>query len=1317
MKKQILIVFLLVAMIPAAAQKGTQTDPGQYYIPGVTTMTARDSAWHNSLPVLTLPTEYRIGQKTLPSYINNSQLPYFRPIYYQNALECGQAAGICYAFTYEMARMRDVAANNGGTQYPSHFAWNFRNEGSNQGVNCLETWDVLRMAGTPNVTDWGGSPNYGGEKRWLSGYQYYIDAMHNRIYEVYAIPVNTPEGLQTLKTWLNDHLDGSTFGGVANFYSTYISNSYNFNVLPAGTPDAGMKVITQFSNYVNHCQTIVGYNDQICWDYNLDGQYTNNIDINTDGVVDMRDWEVGGLIFANSFGTAFADNGFCYMTYRNLAESLTNGGIWNNCVYVMRVKEDCSPLVTLKVKVKHVSRQALRVMAGISDNTSATAPDFTTQYSVFNFQGGNYYMTGGTTEADKTLEFGLDASELLNHIQPGSPARIFLDIFEEDNTSSLDGMILSYSVIDYTSGTPVETIYPQDSINLLSDSHTILGINVTPSYTKPEIDDLILPDAESYDLYQHQLTVTGGTAPYHFEFLNGYTPSSGTEPFPMTGSLVTLSNIDNGFLVKDLAFDFPFYGKKYDQIVIRTDGYIEFYKSEYTWPFLIDDTTLMKSHQMIAPFLANLFVTTGFGIYFETNSSYTTVRWHTRISGQTSSVVNVALRLYPDGNIQFYYGNIQTNTGTTWKAVVSRGNFKDYLIHPISGSFTTNVTDKSIFLDAYDFPEGITLSDGGELSGMFTSAFSNWPLQIEVTDNNELVNNKTVYLNCTQDDLVVVLDYSVISGGDTIIQPGETASMDVTIKNISTVPATNAQITASTQDPYITFTDSVEYFGYIGPGNIYTLNNAFHFTVASSVPNMHPVPVVLTVTCDSTPSVSNVTLVIYGTDLTIEQVTVGDDNNDQMDAYETDTLYVVVKNISNTSVSAVNAVLSNSEPEITILDGTDTEALITAGDTATFVFVIQNSSALPEGLMYDFVVDFTATGSFHDVEVFSLFAGTASEDYETGNLSLFSWQTSTFPWYVTSTGAYEGSYCARSGDVNDNQQSDLSLTENVMLPGLISFWWKVDCENDPGGTNYDWLAFKINGNEKERWDGTTTWAFASYPVAAGNTTFLWSYVKDYSVSAGSDCAWLDFISFPVFGPSNALMDVAPDSIILTMNTDELFNLDMSLMNTGTSIILYTIEIKDDLGNPVSWLSALYYNGSLNPSATGTIPLTFNTNNIPQGIYSGSITVTYNSTQTIVIPVVLTVLDITGNTVIADRDSWIMAYPNPSSGPVSFRFGNKYSFPADMVIYDINGRITDHIRLETPVEILRWDHACSAGLYFWKAENGIQSFSGKISITE
>ena len=89
--------------------------------------------------------------------------------------------------------------------------------------------------------------------------------------------------------------------------------------------------------------TIVGWNDSIRFDYNNDGQFTNNIDITGDGVIDMKDWEIGGLRFANTYGNAnnlWGNNSFAYMMYATLARNYGDGGIWNNSVHIIQNRRE-----------------------------------------------------------------------------------------------------------------------------------------------------------------------------------------------------------------------------------------------------------------------------------------------------------------------------------------------------------------------------------------------------------------------------------------------------------------------------------------------------------------------------------------------------------------------------------------------------------------------------------------------------------------------------------------------------------------------------------------------------------------------------------------------------------------------------------------------------------------------------------------------------------------------------------------------------------------------------------------------------------------
>ena len=369
----------------------------------LTPLTPREELQLQCLPELKMPAGY--GNRELPYMVDNSTHPCMRPAYQQAGLSCGQASSIGYNFTYEMSRERNLDASLLENQYPTHFAWNFMNGGEGwYGVSYLHSLQIVKEFGMPNAVDYGGSLSYGGPSRWMSGYNEYYNGMHNRITNAYQIQGGTPEGLAVIKHWLHSHLEDSPVGGICSFYAQHMSAT---NQLPAGTPEAGKYVLTYFGGSPNHAMTIVGYNDSIRWDYNNDGQYTNDIDINNDGVVNMKDWEIGGFKMVQSYGGVpnWGDQGFAYMMYKTIADNLGGGGIWNHCVHVLEVKESCEPKLTARIVLKHDRRKLIRVITGISNNIYSSIPEVTLDFPIYDYQGGDRYMQGGTTEEDKTIEF------------------------------------------------------------------------------------------------------------------------------------------------------------------------------------------------------------------------------------------------------------------------------------------------------------------------------------------------------------------------------------------------------------------------------------------------------------------------------------------------------------------------------------------------------------------------------------------------------------------------------------------------------------------------------------------------------------------------------------------------------------------------------------------------------------------------------------------------------------------------------------------------------------------------------------------------
>ena len=205
MKKCYLLLLFFTFSIPIFAQQTNhEIFLDSIYTTAPQLITDREQLMLQDLPVFTMNENQR--SSTIPYYVDNAQTYYFPYIFYQSASECGQASTLTYLFTYELAvrRNRYVLFDTPYNKYhiPSHFAWNFCNGGSSAGVSAMDTWQVIRTAGSPFTPDWGATYSAGGASKWLSGYDKYYNAMHNRIVDMYAIPTNTEEGINTLKHWI-----------------------------------------------------------------------------------------------------------------------------------------------------------------------------------------------------------------------------------------------------------------------------------------------------------------------------------------------------------------------------------------------------------------------------------------------------------------------------------------------------------------------------------------------------------------------------------------------------------------------------------------------------------------------------------------------------------------------------------------------------------------------------------------------------------------------------------------------------------------------------------------------------------------------------------------------------------------------------------------------------------------------------------------------------------------------------------------------------------------------------------------------------------
>lgn len=212
-----------------------------------------------------------------------------------------------------------------------------------------------------------------------------------------------------------------------------------------------------------------------------------------------------------------------------------------------------------------------------------------------------------------------------------------------------------------------------------------------------------------------------------------------------------------------------------------------------------------------------------------------------------------------------------------------------------------------------------------------------------------------------------------------------------------------------------------------------------------------------------------------------------------------------------------------------------------------------------------------------------------TDGFESGNLLQLGWTTSgNPPWLVTSVVTAAGQWAARSGPMTDNQVSQqvssLILTTNCSA-GNGSFDYRVSSE-----PIFDYLKFSVDGVEQQRWSGEVGWANYVIPLPAGTHTLRWDYVKDASVSAGLDAAFLDNVNLPFGIPIN---ETTPAVLQMVRELDGSLHLQV----LGQTNQQYVIQGATSLTPPTIWqnLSTNIATGGViqyvDPG-TGTNPIRF-----------------------------------------------------------------------------------------------------------------------------
>ena len=387
--------------------------------------------------------EVDVDPKRLPTRVDNSAREQFPPVYRQRYGTCGQFTAAANIFTYEMNVLEGTQADTDATRFPATFSWNMMNGAEKTGSEAYHGWEVAKRVGLPTIKTYGTVEllKVGG---WPNGYDVWRDAMNYRVAGYRYTPAQTVEQLNEARGWLYDRnqpeADKPVAGGLFAMDGRMGELDKVTVKIAEGEYRAGEDVWTKWGpTGYGHGITCVGYDDQIGYDLNGDGQISNDKDINGDGQVTLADWERGAYIIVNSWGKNWSSDGRIYLLYSAMIDPTWKRGNYLGRVEVARH----TPRMTLRLKLSCNDRTDLRMTVGLAGDADAKAPEHSEKPEAFNgwpvfgrSNAGHVPMAGPGDESP--LEVGVDLTALLDALgqDADGKGRVFLSLSRKDKSSA-----------------------------------------------------------------------------------------------------------------------------------------------------------------------------------------------------------------------------------------------------------------------------------------------------------------------------------------------------------------------------------------------------------------------------------------------------------------------------------------------------------------------------------------------------------------------------------------------------------------------------------------------------------------------------------------------------------------------------------------------------------------------------------------------------------------------------------------------------------------------------------------------------------------
>ncbi|MBX7242042.1 MAG: T9SS type A sorting domain-containing protein [Bacteroidia bacterium] len=426
---------------------------------------------------------------------------------------------------------------------------------------------------------------------------------------------------------------------------------------------------------------------------------------------------------------------------------------------------------------------------------------------------------------------------------------------------------------------------------------------------------------------------------------------------------------------------------------------------------------------------------------------------------------------------------------------------------------------------------------------------------------------------------------------------GEIIALNMQWQNVGLLTANNVSATLTSSSPDITVMNGNAACGNVNASSSVPASSVFQIQVHNDVADGTIAPLEFSLTDNSGNTwTSYGNLLLNAPKLQVLSLEVQDaagNNNGFIDPGEAVTIVVHNLNAGHNATTAASATLLPGNPLITVAASPVSVGTIAAGLQGDAVFSVTAGASIQKGTAVQF--DYTIQdGAYQAQSVFTLIIAPNVINFEPNNTTAVTWlQGGASPWFTSTLLPYEGSNCQQSGDIANNQSSEMSFTYTAAQDDSIHFYKKVSTEE-----GWDFLYFYIDNIEQGKWSGEVDWERISYPVSAGTHNFLWKYEKDGFVSEGEDAAFVDYILLPTDALSSVeesffaerMLEVFPNPANQTTHI-------RFITQPGEKVM---VSLFDMNGRAIQTQVPPQYSGKIN--------LPFDTENLAGGLYLLSVSI-------------------------------------------------------------------------------------------------------------